>query len=211
MKMLTRRSILLAGAAAVALAATPALAQDAAKPVPMADLMKPPTLGDMALGADEGATKVTIVEYASATCPHCAAFHKDVWPKLKADYVDTKKIRFVFREFPLNDPALAAFMIARAAPKESYFPLIDVYFDTLETWAQDPATGLLNIAKQAGFTQEKFDATLKDEKLAKGIMEIRDGGVKFGVKGTPTFFINGQPLEGEVTYDALKAEIDKQL
>jgi protein-disulfide isomerase len=211
MKMLTRRSILLAGAAAVALAATPALAEDAAKPVAIADLMKPPTLGDMALGADEGAAKVTIVEYASATCPHCAAFHKEVWPKLKADYIDNKKIRFIFREFPLNDPALAAFMIARAAPKESYFPLIDVYFDTLETWAQDPATGLLNIAKQAGFTQEKFDATLKDEKLAKGIMEIRDGGVKFGVKGTPTFFINGQPLEGEVTYDALKAEIDKQL
>jgi len=211
MKMITRRSILLAGAAAVALAATPALAEDAAKAVPMAELMKPPTLGDMALGADEGATKVTIVEYASATCPHCAAFHKEVWPKLKADYIDTKKIRFIFREFPLNDPALAAFMIARAAPKESYFPLIDVYFDTLETWAQDPATGLLNIAKQAGFTQEKFDATLKDEKLAKGIMEIRDGGVKFGVKGTPTFYVNGKELEGEITYDALKAEIDKQL
>ncbi len=211
MKMITRRSILLAGAAAAALAVAPALAEDAAKPVDMADLMKPPTLGDMALGADEGATKVTIVEYASATCPHCAAFHKDVWPKLKADYIDNKKIRFVFREFPLNDPALAAFMIARAAPKESYFPLIDVYFDTLQTWAQDPATGLLNIAKQAGFTQEKFDATLRDEKLAKGIMEIRDGGVKFGVKGTPTFFVNGKPLEGEITYDNLKAEIDKQL
>ncbi|MEI8178666.1 thioredoxin domain-containing protein, partial [Aestuariivirga sp.] len=75
MKMITRRSILLAGAAAAALAVAPALAEDAAKPVDMADLMKPPTLGDMALGADEGATKVTIVEYASATCPHCAAFH----------------------------------------------------------------------------------------------------------------------------------------
>ena len=211
MKMITRRSILLAGAAAAALAVAPALAEDAAKPVDMADLMKPPTLGDMALGADEGATKVTIVEYASATCPHCAAFHKDVWPKLKADYIDNKKIRFVFREFPLNDPALAAFMIARAAPKESYFPLIGVYFDTLQTWAQDPANGLLNIAKQAGFSQEKFDATLRDEKLAKGIMEIRDGGVKFGVKGTPTFFVNGKPLEGEITYDNLKAEIDKQL
>lgn len=211
MKTITRRSILLAGAALAGLAAVPAFAQEAAKPVDPAELLKPPALGDMALGADEGATKVTIVEYASATCPHCAAFHKDVWPKLKADYIDTKKIRFIFREFPLNDPALAAFMIARAAPKESYFPLIDVFFDTLQTWAQDPATGLLNIAKQAGFTQEKFDATLKDEKLAKGIMEIRDGGVKFGVKGTPTFFINGVPFEGEVTYDAMKAEIDKQL
>ncbi|WP_421696314.1 DsbA family protein [Aestuariivirga sp.] len=206
MNMISRRTLLQAGAAFAAFAAIrPAFAD-----VNTAELLKPPALGDMALGADEGA-KVTIVEYASATCPHCAAFHKDVWPKLKADYVDPKKIRFVFREFPLNDPALAAFMIARAAPKESYFPLIDVFFDTLETWAQDPATGLLNIAKQAGFTQEKFDATLRDEKLAKGIMEIRDGGVKFGVKGTPSFFLNGKLLEGEQTYDSIKAEIDKLL
>ena len=161
----------------------------------------------MALGADEGA-KVTLVEYASATCPHCAAFHKDVWPKLKADYIDTKKIRFIFREFPLNDPALAAFMIARAAPKESYFPLIDVFFDTLETWAQNPAEGLLNIAKQAGFTEAKFNETLKNEQLAKGIIEIRDGGAKFGVKGTPTFFLNGEEFEGERTYEAFKAAID---
>ena len=210
MKMITRRSVLLAGAAIAALAATPALAQEEGAPVDLAELLKPPALGDMALGADEGA-KVTIVEYASATCPHCAAFHKDVWPKLKADYIDTGKIRFIFREFPLNDPALAAFMIARAAPKDSYFPLIGVFFDTLETWAKDPANGLLNIAKQAGFTQEKFDATLKDEKLAKGIMEIRDGGAKFGVQGTPTFFLNGKPMRGEVTYDSLKADIDKLL
>ena len=210
MKMITRRSLLLAGAAVAALAATPALAQEEGAPVDLAELLKPPALGDMALGAGEGA-KVTIVEYASATCPHCAAFHKDVWPKLKADYVDTGKIRFIFREFPLNDPALAAFMIARAAPKDSYFPLIGVFFDTLETWAKDPANGLLNIAKQAGFTQEKFDATLKDEKLAKGIMEIRDGGAKFGVQGTPTFFLNGKPMRGEVTYDSLKADIDKLL
>ena len=210
MKMITRRSVLLAGAAVAALAATPALAQEEGAPVDLAELLKPPALGDMALGADEGA-KVTIVEYASATCPHCAAFHKDVWPKLKADYIDTGKIRFIFREFPLNDPALAAFMIARAAPKESYFPLIGVFFDTLETWAKDPANGLLNIAKQAGFTQEKFDATLKDEKLAKGIMEIRDAGAKFGVQGTPTFFLNGKPMRGEVTYDTLKADIDKLL
>jgi len=206
MKNMNRRSLLLAGAASVALAAiSPALAA-----VDMAELLKPPALGDMALGADDGA-KVTLIEYASATCPHCAAFHKDVWPKLKADYVDTKKIRFIFREFPLNDAALAAFMLARAAPKESYFPMIGVFFDTLETWAQNPAEGLLNIAKQAGFSQEKFDATLKDEKLAKGIMEIRDGGVKFGVKGTPAFFLNGELLEGERDYASFKAAIDPLL
>ena len=205
MNMITRRTLLKAGAAAVALAAAaPAFA------VEEAELLKPPALGDMSLGAGPDA-KVTIVEYASATCPHCAAFHKDVWPKLKAEYIDTGKVRFIFREFPLNDAALAAFMIARAAPKESYFPLIGIYFDTLDSWAQDPAKGLLNIAKQAGFSEQKFNDTLKDEKLAKGIIEIRDSGVKAGVKGTPSFFINGKLLEGETTFESFKAAIDPLL
>ena len=205
MNTISRRTLLLAGAAAAALAAaTPAFAVDEA------ELLKPPALGDMALGAGDGA-KVTIVEYASATCPHCAAFHKDVWPKLKAEYIDTNKIRFIFREFPLNDAAMAAFMIARAAPKESYFPMLDVLFDTLDTWAQNPAEGLLNIAKQAGFTEEKFNETLKNEQLARGIIAIRDDGVKFGVKGTPTFFLNGNIIEGETTFESLKAAIDPLL
>jgi protein-disulfide isomerase len=204
MSMITRRHLLLAGAALAALgAAKPALAVD------MAEMLKPPSLGDMALGADEGA-KVTIVEYASATCPHCAAYHKGAWKQVKAEYVDTKKIRYVFREFPTNDAALAAFMIARAAPKESYFPLIDIFFETLETWAQKPAEGLFNIAKQAGFTQAKFDETLKNEALAKGIMEIRDGGVKFGVEGTPTFFLNGEKFSGR-DFEEFKAAIDPLL
>lgn len=209
MTQITRRAVLLSGAALAAAAlASPALAQDVT--VDPAELLKPPALGDMALGADDGA-KVTIVEYASATCPHCARFHNEVYGKLKSEYIDTKKIRFIFREFPLNDAALAAFMIARAAPKEAYFGLIDIYFETLETWAQNPAQGLLNIAKQAGFTEEKFNATLRDQNLAKGIMEIHDGGVKFGVKGTPTFFINGKSYEGEITFDAMKAAIDPLL
>ena len=205
MTEISRRQLLLGTVAVAALAfAAPAFAVD------VAELNKAPALGEMALGADEGA-KVTLIEYASATCPHCAAFHKEAWPKIKAEYVDTKKIRFIFREFPLNDAALAAFMIARAAPKESYFPLIDIYFNTLETWAQNPAEGLLNIAKQAGFTQEKFDATLKDQALAKSIMAIRDGGVKFGVKGTPSFFLNGEQFEGERTFESFKAAIDPLL
>ena len=206
MMMISRRQLLCGTAAATLLAAVAPAHAD----VDMAELLKPPALGDMALGADEGAA-VTLVEYASATCPHCAAFHTDVWPQLKAEYVDTKKIRFIFREFPLNDAALAAFMIARAAPKDAYFPLIGVFFDTLESWSQSPAEGLLNIAKQAGFSQQKFDETLKNESLAKGIMEIRDGGAKFGVKGTPSFFLNGKQLEGEQSFETLKAEIDKLL
>jgi protein-disulfide isomerase len=163
----------------------------------------------MALGPDDA--KVTVIEYASATCPHCAAFHKDTFGKLKAEYIDTNKIRFVFREFPLNDAAMAAFMIARAAPKEAYFPLMDIYFNTLETWAANPAEGLFNIAKQAGFTREKFDATLKDEALAKKILAIKDVGEEFGVQGTPTFFINGELFDGERTIEAFRAEIDPLL
>jgi protein-disulfide isomerase len=205
MNMISRRHILLVGAALAALGATtPAFALD------KAGLMKPPALGDMALGAEEGA-KVTIIEYASATCPHCAAYHKDAWKKLKAEYVDTRKIRYIFREFPTNDAALAAFMIARSAPKDAYFPLMDVFFETLETWTKNPAEGLFNIARQAGFTQAKFDETLKNEALAKGILEIREGGSKFGVDGTPSFFINGEKFDGERTFEAFKAAIDPLL
>ena len=202
MTQITRRNLLLAGTAFAALAgATPALALD------VAALNKAPEIGEMALGAGEDA-KVTIIEYASATCPHCAAFHKDAYKKLKAEYFDTGKVRFVFREFPLNDAALAAFMVARAAPKEAYFPILDVVFETLETWAQNPAAGLLNIAKQAGFSEEKFNATLRDEKLARAIMAIRDGGTSFGVQGTPTFLINGELYEGDRTFAAFQEQID---
>lgn len=204
MNTLNRRHMLVAAAlAGFGLTVPPAFALD------VAELNKAPELGDMSMGPDDA--KVTVIEYASATCPHCAKFHKDVFPLLKAQYIDTGKIRFVFREYPLNDPALAAFMIARAAPREAYFTLIGTLFDTLETWAQDPAAGLWNIAQQAGFTKEKFDATLKDEALARKILAIRADGEKFGVDGTPCFFINGEKLSGEQTIDQLKAKIDPLL
>ena len=205
MMRLNRRN-LMAGAGAFAglgLAGASALALD------IEELNKAPELGEMALGPADA--KVTVIEYASATCPHCAAFHKDTFGKLKTEYIDTNKIRFVFREFPLNDAAMAAFMIARAAPKEAYFPLIDIYFTTLETWAASPAEGLFNIARQAGFTREKFDATLKDEALAKKILAIKDVGAEFGVQGTPTFFINGELFDGERTIEAFRAKIDPLL
>ena len=203
MNKLNRRDLII-GTAALASPAGPAWAID------LAELNKAPELGDMAMGPEDA--KVTVIEYASATCPHCAKFHTEVFGKLKAEYIDTKKIRFVFREFPLNDGALAAFMIARSAPKESYFALIDVYFSTLQTWAAGNwGEGLFNIAKQAGFTREKFDAILKDEALAKKILAIRENGAKFGVKGTPSFFINGEMLDGETSIEIFRAKIDPLL
>jgi protein-disulfide isomerase len=208
MMTLNRRKLMIGSAAAAgfALGVSPGFALD------VAALNKEPELGDMWLGADAATAKVTLIEYASATCPHCAAFHKDVFGKLKAEYIDTRKIRFVFREFPLNDAALAAFMIARAAPKDAYFPLMDVFFETLQTWAQgNVGENLFNIAKQAGFTREKFDATLKDEALAKKIMAIKADGETFGVDGTPEFFLNGANYGGERAFDDFKKAIDPLL
>ena len=205
MTHLNRRDLLQAAAAfgALAVTAVPALAVD------VVELNKPPAIGDMSMGNPDA--KVTMIEYASASCPHCAAFYKDVFPALKAEYIDTNKINFIFREFPHNDAALAAFMVARSAPKDAYFTLIDIFFKTQAVWLQDPRNGLLNIAKQAGFTEETFNKTLQDETLAKSILAIRDQAEKFGVTGIPTFFINGEMLDGEQKIETLRAKIDPLL
>ena len=116
-------------------------------------------LGDMALG-DEKAP-VTIIEYASMTCPHCAAFHANTYPELKKRYIDTGKVRFIFREFPLDQLALAAFMLARCAGPDKYFPMIDTLFQQQKEWVvQKPLGPLLAIAKQAGMSEQAFNECL---------------------------------------------------
>lgn len=177
--------------------------------VDLKGLNDPPAFGEMTMGPDTA--KVTVIEYASASCPHCAAFYKDTFPAFKKEYIDTGKVRFVFREFPHNDAALAAFMLARCAPKEKYFPLIDVFFTTQPEWTQDPLAGLNKIAQQAGFTKESFDACMKNEAVAKDILAVRTKADGFGVTGIPTFFINGTLYEGERTIEALRAVIDPLL
>jgi protein-disulfide isomerase len=201
---LSRRNLLLG--ASLAAFATPAKAAS----VDLSDLLTPPEGGDFTMGKDDA--KVTLVEYASASCPHCAAFAKDVFPKIKADYVDTGKIRFIFREFPHNQPALAAFMLARCMPKEKYFPLIDVFFNTQETWVPNPKEGLANIMKQAGMTQADFDACVKNETVANAVLAVRQKAAdKYGVESIPTLFVNGKVFHGEASYDDLKKAIDPLL
>jgi protein-disulfide isomerase len=163
----------------------------------------------MTLGPDDA--KVTVIEYASATCPHCAEFHNVTFEALKKEYIDTGKIKFVFREYPHNDAATAAFMVARCAPKEKYFPLIDVFFETQPEWTQNPLAGLNKIAQQAGFTQADFDACLKNEEIAKAIYAVRSKAEGFGVTGIPSFFVNGERYEGETTIEAFRAKIDPLL
>jgi protein-disulfide isomerase len=203
---LDRRQLILGAAT---LAATTGLASTSRAAVDIAALHAPPAEGDMTMGPDTA--KVTVVEYASASCPHCANFYKTTFPDLKKDYIDTGKIRFIFREFPHNQPALAAFMLARCAPKEKYFPLIDVFFATLPEWTQDPLAGLNKIAQQAGFTKESFEACLKNEAVAKQILDVRTKAEGFGVTGIPTFFVNGERYEGENTIEAFRAKIDPLL
>lgn len=202
---LSRRKLLLGAAL---LAAAPWA--HAANKVDLSDMLTPPEGGDMTMGKDDA--KVTLVEYASASCPHCAAFYKDVFPKLKSDYIDTGKMRFIFREFPHNQPALAAFVVARCLPKEKYFPLIDVFFTTQETWVPKAKEGLLNIAKQAGMSEADFDACLKNEAVATNILAVREkASTKYGVDGIPTLFLNGQVFHGDATFDDLKKAIDPLL
>jgi len=178
--------------------------------VDLGALYAPPTEGDMTMGPDTA--KVTVVEYASASCPHCANFYKTTFQDLKKEYIDTGKIRFIFREFPHNQPALAAFMLARCAPKEKYFPLIDMYFTQQDTWLAAPLEGLQKISQLAGFTKQSFDACLKNEAVAKGILAVRDqAGKDFGVDSIPTFFINGELLKTETSIDEFRKKIDPLL
>ncbi|MQT13930.1 DsbA family protein [Rhizobiales bacterium Sp-1] len=166
--------------------------------------MKPTALGDRVLGKADA--PVTIVEYASMTCPHCAAFHAETWPALKTQYIDTGKARFIFREFPLDPLAAAASMLARCAPEDKYYDMIDLFFDHQREWAytDKPLDALQNMAKQAGFTQMSFEACLTNQKLLDGINAEKDQALsKFGVNSTPTFFVNGQKLVGEQTIESM--------
>jgi protein-disulfide isomerase len=149
-------------------------------------------LGDMALG-DEKAP-VTSIEYASMTCPHCATFHAQTYPELKKRYIDTGKVRFIFREFPLDQLALAAFLLARCAGPDKYFPMIETLFQQQKEWVtQKPLPPLLAIAKQAGMSEQAFNECLQDKKLIDGLEDVRQRGMKVGVQSTPSFFINGKP------------------
>lgn len=176
------------------------------------DLLAPGALPDMAIG-EEGAP-VTIIEYASMTCPHCATFHEQTLPAIKEKYVDTGKARLIFREFPFDPRAAAAFMLARCAPKEQYFPLIDVLFKQQRVWAtaDDPRPPLLQIAKLAGFTQESFEACLKNQQVLDNVMAVREKAAKdYKVDSTPTFFINGEKHSGALSVEEMSKIIDSFL
>ncbi len=169
-------------------------------------LMQPGPLGDMAQG-DEKAP-ITIIEYASMTCPHCAAFHATTYPELKKRYIDTGKVRFIFREFPLDQLALAGFLLARCAGPDKYFPMIDTLFQQQKEWViQKPLGPLMAIAKQAGMSETAFNECLQNQKLIDGIEDVRQRAMKLKVESTPSFFINGKPLRGAFSIEDFEKAI----
>lgn len=199
-------------AAAEAPAATPAAAAPQSQgSVDMAKLLEPGALPEMVLGKDDA--PVTIVEYASMTCPHCAHFHATTLPELKTKYIDTGKARLIFREFPFDPRAEAGFMLARCS-KDNYFPMIDVLFKQQQNWAavENAKDALLQISKLAGFSQESFEACLTDQKLLDDVRAVQKRGAEeFKVDSTPTFFINGNTYKGALTIAEMSAIIDGML
>lgn len=199
---LSRRAAIVLGAllaaSALTFPASDASAQAPLKPdVDLAEFMKPGELPENVMGKEDA--PFTIVEYSSMTCPHCARFHKDVLPELKKKYIDTGKAKYIVREFPLDNVAAAAFMLARCVDQAKYFDFIDLLYANQEEWAfgGNPLPGLQKFSKQVGFTEERFNQCLADEKTLAHIEAVRNkANTEYKVRATPTFFINGKKLDG---------------
>jgi protein-disulfide isomerase len=174
------------------------------------DVAKPVSLPDMALGPANA--PVTITEYASMTCPHCAAFNENVFPKIKSEYIDTGKVRYVFREFPLDIKAAAGSMLARCIAKDDagkYFAVVDMLFRQQNDWVTKNTTETLTrIGKQAGLSQQAVEDCLKDQALLDKIAaDQKYASDVLKVDSTPTFFINGEKIKGETSFE----EFDKKI
>jgi protein-disulfide isomerase len=226
--MTVTRRALLGGVAVTALCLalplgiTEAFAQEAPEAqgdVDMASVLKPGPLPEMALG-DENA-KVTIVEYMSMTCPHCAHFHNTTFDTIKTKYIDSGQARFILREFPFDPVATAAFMLARCSPQDpktlatpaQYYAMVSMLFKQQRSWAS-PQDGnvrgaLLQSVKLAGYSQESFEACLTNQKLLDEVNAVvKKATEEFGVNSTPTFFINGKKYSGDMSVDAMSKLID---
>ncbi|WP_288429144.1 DsbA family protein [uncultured Agrobacterium sp.] len=214
---MTRRGLLGSVAMASAAATLPVAAgtafavdlPESSGNVDMAEVLKPGPLPERALG--DANAPVKIVEYMSMTCPHCAHFHNTTFEEIKKKYIDTGKAYFVIREFPFDPRAAAAFMLARCAPEQQYFPFVSMLFKQQQSWAtaQDARAALLQMSKMAGFSQESFEACLTNQKLLDDVnATMQRGATEFGVNSTPTFIINGKKYSGDMSVESMSALID---
>ncbi len=211
--IITRReftaALALTGAAA-AIGLSPLRLISEASAQTAADVAKPVSLPDMALGPKEA--PVTVVEFASMTCGHCANFNETVFPKIKSEFIDTGKIRYVFREFPLDIKAAAGSMLSRCIAKDDagkYFAVVDMLFKQQNEWVmKNTAETLTRIGKQAGLSQQQVEECLKDQALLDKIAaDQKFANEVLKVNSTPTFFINGEMLRGEQTFEEFSKKI----
>ena len=176
---------------------------------PQAELMAPGPLGERALGNPNA--PVTVIEYVSLTCPHCANFHKTLFPRVKKEFIDTGKVRFIVREFPIGRTSGNAAIANRCGPEDKYFFLLGQFLTRQPEWVSQEVRpdAIYSVAKASGMTRETFDKCLSNQTIIDGLTEVKQRGRQFGVIGTPTFFINGRKAQGEVTFEEIKAMIEQ--
>jgi protein-disulfide isomerase len=210
---LTRRDTLIL-AASVSLASAAGLSTAQAQEGTTKDVASLANVAvpDKVLG--DADASVTVIEYASPTCPHCATFHNDVYPQFKEEYIDTGRVQYILRPFVRNVLDAVVFMLAEAAGEKRYFEVINTYFRTMDQWAaaERPRDAIFEIATELGFTEQSFEAALTNQDLFTAMETMRDQALEeFNLEGTPTFYINGKQLTGGKTLEELKAEIDPLL
>jgi protein-disulfide isomerase len=202
-------SLFIVWSLSVALAApAPAVAQTpatpAAPPAPGSSRASPLAIGpnDRVLGSAEA--PITIVEYASLTCPHCAHFEADVLPKLREKWIDPGKVKLVLRDYPLDQPALDAAVVARCAPPERFYGFVETLFAQQQRWvmAKDYKAALARIAELGGLGKSQLDTCLAKKELEQQVLQSRlTASQELGVESTPSFFINGTKFEGAPTVE----------
>lgn len=203
--MILRREFvgLTVGAAASVILGAPALAQETSVEEMLADRV----LGDPD-------APVTMIEYSSLTCPHCAAFHREKLPTIKEEYIDTGKVKFIIRDYPLDQRAAVASMLTRCAPEPVYHKLMDVLFERQAQWAQsqDVLGALAQIGRFAQMSEASITACFQNQELYTGIVNAReDHDKEVDIRSTPTFTVNGEKLVGNDTIERFKEVIESNL
>jgi len=172
------------------------------------------TLGDddMVLGAPSA--PITMIEYSSFTCPHCASFHIETLPDIKKNFIAPGKVRLVYRHFPFDQPALMAAALAECAGRDRFFNFVDVLFGSQDSWtkAADPLAALTNIGRLGGLKADAIEACFNDRELLDRILSSRvEGAKEFGINSTPTFIVNGEKLVGALPYEQFEEVFERLL
>ena len=210
-QLLAKASFLIAAAIALAGFGPAPIAPSAPgkiDPPTREDLLRAGPLSERTLGNPNA--PIVVIEYASLTCPHCRDFHANVFPQVKRQYIDTGKVHYIVREFPIGRSAGNAAIINRCAPPEKYFSLLDAFLSRQSEWVSQEVRldAIYGVAKSSGMSRETFDKCLSNQAIIDGLSEVKQRGRQFGVIGTPTFFVNGRKAQGAITFEQIKALIE---